>query len=1550
MNTTNSVSYNPMKCLNTSLPVVQESLAVIKSEPMVAKILEMLDENPTSDQVISKYNDLYNKSEEGTKLNQKVMSFLDKIGVSVQKVNQIKDANGDPLQATAKADMLNKIIEVIEGRSELNTLPEEAAHFFVEMLNDDSPLLKEMMDKVTGYDLYRQTVERYKNLPDYRLPGGGINFPKLKKEAIGQLISQAILRQEQGNETQERVNFLMKWWSKLWNFVTKAFSRVEENPFEQAAQQILEGQTAELDVNKDIQGVYFQLDDSIRKLKEEQDKLTLDNSVDPRTGQKRHVYNRDGKPVKLNVTTAKVDPYYRSIFPNDRRDERKKQLDLEKAQYGDMIHATIEDIIDTYIDPVTNRKRVSPAVSRSKYAGTDFYNILDAYMRELISSYDPNTIFMREVKVYDSVQDMAGSIDFIAITPDGTVNVYDWKSQEVGKDKTELPTYKEKAYRIQLQEYVNILRNIYGFNKFGKIRAIPIKTNFAYTGPVGAKQLSGLNSVEIAPVDARFTDPNKDYLLPITLKEDKEEDTNLSEIITKLGSLLERFENIAKNAKASERIKMQDQISNYRKAIRDLHLRKDIRKFIELGTFEVNRYQKKLNDNTLSEKDALESLDILKVFAGTTYFFKNYMGQLRAAMNAEQDPNVKQIYQDIINNYNSLNSNAEITVKEMEKAILEIGKKVAEEKAGIQNLMASEKKVGATVGLFDALSQIQQRAFRAFYRILSDAQNKRDVLYADSVKKLSEMKSDLEAWARSKNLSGERMFDGMLEIDEKGNWNGEFLRKYKKEAYKERKKAIDSADLNWVKANMTFDEKWYNRDLESYRKYVESMVYDTDPQINTAIQQRTLNNWIANNNVNANGQNDFAWLNVQNKYLRFNDNWITDKWKSLQRPENAPLKKAYDEFQALLRKSEDLGMIDEYSWEFIPSIYKGKIDQVAFGGSVFTSKGFLEELQVSTGDSYSPQIDPITGKVVMRIPVHFTQDIGVEKEDGTVDYSQKSKDLFKVFGVWSAQMAAYESMSEIEDAANILVHVEKNKDSLVTDNWGNVVIENNIAKQAKGNERNSKLLENFVNFYLYNKMSDETSDKKIKFRGKEYSMNKSVRWFMKFFSLKTLALNPISGTAQFVGGTGNALFTAAKKSIFTTKDWTSSVYQVTKRDPKTIALLHYADILLEDRKEARSTELSVSKIVGFNTLDKMYFIQRGSDKAVQYPVAIATMMNHMVDENGAIVDITKTVKREFDYDRVYYNVSAEERKALKEKIDAKVKELKETKSIYATTKIVNDKLEIPGVDINSQEWAKFRGKIKQVNKTILGNSTRDDINGIRTTQLGMALMQFRSWMPQMVKERFGKLNYNQDLDMYTMGKTRLFFGELMKHPLAIAQSIVSSSGTNMIEAAKQRFIEERADAALEGRDFTLTEAEFIDMYIGNIRSQIRELATIIGVLSLIMIAKPGDDDDKHEKGMRKYIARALEKYYAEFSFYYLPTSFTELVKSPLPVVGLATDFISFTKASTKQFYGYVTDDMKIQKEAKPMKYGSRLVPILKEAILMRAIFDDDFRKEWDIRL
>ena len=1486
-------------------------------------------------------------------IDAKVQAFLEGIGVSVNTVNNITDGLGNPISAIAKADMINKVIDVVQGKADITTLPEEAAHFFVEMLGVNSPLYKQMLSSITGFKIYKDTVDLYKNDKLYRNADGTINFDKLKKEAMGKLIAEHIIKQS-SEEKPEKLNELNKWWAKLWNFIKNIFVNVDDNnPFRKAASQILAGETTGLDSANLTAEAYLQIDPRINKIEEDQSKLVLDNSIDPITKQKRHIYKYDGKQVKGSVTSIKVDAYMKSIFPTDRRAERQKEIDLLKAEYGDLIHETIQDIIDSYVDPTTHLVRPVPAASKSKYANEAFYAKLDAYVQELISNFPAGSTFMREVKIYDPVQDMAGSIDFLIIEPDGTVNIYDWKSQEIGQYQTDVKTYKEKAYRIQLSEYKKILQTIYGFDKFGKMRAIPIKTVFNYTGKGQEKELSSLKEIEIGSVDPAYIPGDKNYLLPITLKEEAGEDEQLQKLLVKLGDVMERLE--AKKFKGDEKLKREEELKNYRNAIRDLHLRGDIRTFVMLGTYEAEKYRSLINSNTLTPKDALESLAILGVFSNTTYNFEKYMLDLKAQMKNAATDAEKAAIQKIIDDYNSMNSNVNSILGKLEIEVNNIANQFATTEAGITNILAEEKEIKGATALFTQLSDLPTRAAQVFSRVLSRAQNKRDYLYKEYHENIVKIKKDLEKWASSKGLYGIDMFKGILNIDEKGNWTGDFLSKYKKEFYSLRDKAIKEHDLKWIADNMEFDDAKYAIDAKKRWEFYQSIVYDADPQINANKQAQAFNAWVENHNINAKlkdgGINTTAIFNKNNQYLKPDAKWESDKWKDLNKAENAPLLAAYNQFQTLIRDSEKAGILDEYSPRFIPNMHATKLDQLVFGGSFFSKKGIFESLEVTDGRNYAPQVDPLTGKVMHRIPAHFVRDIGIDKEDGRVDYSNKSRDLFKVFDIWAAQLASYEAMSDIEDISHVLVHVERNKGHLVTDTFGNVISESGAIKTAVGNENNAKMLENFVNFYLYNELNGKMSDTKIKVGDKEYSGSKSLQWLMRFFSLKTLALNPISGTAQFVGGSGNAFFQASKGILFNTKDWAESTYLVSKRDKKTFALLHFTGVLLEDTKHATANETSVSKIVNANTIDKLYFIQRGADRAVQYPVAIALMKNSMVDETGAIVDIVKYVKAKYNYNTEFYTLPEAKRKELKAKVEAEVTNLKKEKSIFATAKIENDKLVIPGVDVFSKDWSDFRSKIKKVHKNILGNSTRDDINQIRTSQLGMAMMQFRSWMPQMVKERTGKLRYDKDTDTYTFGKARLFFGEIFsKRGIYLAKSIINLSGNSMIESAKQKYLIERAAALEQGEEFNITEGEFIDMYIGNIRSMIKELLVILGFASLLLYIKPSGDDDDEYKGLRKYASRAVGRFNDEFSFYYLPTSFTDLVNKPLPVIGLANDFIYFSNNVFKEGYGFVTNDEDLQERAHPLKYASKLMPILKEGVNIRAVFDDDFRKDWGVKI
>jgi len=58
----------------------------------------------------------------------------------------------------------------------------------------------------------------------------------------------------------------------------------------------------------------------------------------------------------------------------------------------------------------------------------------------------------------------------------------------------------------------------------------------------------------------------------------------------------------------------------------------------------------------------------------------------------------------------------------------------------------------------------------------------------------------------------------------------------------------------------------------------------------------------------------------------------------------------------------------------------------------------------------------------------------------------------------------------------------------------------------------------------------------------------------------------------------------------------------------------------------------------------------------------------------------------------------------------------------------------------------------------------------------------------------------------------------------------------------------------------------------------------------------------------------------------------------------------FMGALSKETYGQVTGNEELIKSAKPLKYFNRMVPVAKEAMLLMATYDDDFRKDWDIKL
>ena len=152
-----------MHCINTKLQEYKDlrDSSGIDERTLKAKIAVWQEDNgldnwPTLADL--EVTDMLQKSSSTTQqpikeLETKLMSFLNKIGVKVESLPE-----GD---FVAKAKLAERIIQVVQGKADASTLPEEASHFFVDILKANGVLFDKLMDEIEKNPIYQEVFERF---------------------------------------------------------------------------------------------------------------------------------------------------------------------------------------------------------------------------------------------------------------------------------------------------------------------------------------------------------------------------------------------------------------------------------------------------------------------------------------------------------------------------------------------------------------------------------------------------------------------------------------------------------------------------------------------------------------------------------------------------------------------------------------------------------------------------------------------------------------------------------------------------------------------------------------------------------------------------------------------------------------------------------------------------------------------------------------------------------------------------------------------------------------------------------------------------------------------------------------------------------------------------------------------------------------------------------------------------------------------------------------------------------------------------------------------
>jgi hypothetical protein len=148
------------------------------------------------------------------KLEDVLIEYFDKFKIRREELDNLKEKFG--VDSIGVFDVLAKTVYYAKNRN-LLTLPEEYGHVFVELLGSisnkkaDNPLFKYMFDNIDKWDGYQRVLRDYKDV--YVTKEGNMDIYKIKKEAIGQAIGIALVRNYKVQEGDK------DFWAKIQGII-----------------------------------------------------------------------------------------------------------------------------------------------------------------------------------------------------------------------------------------------------------------------------------------------------------------------------------------------------------------------------------------------------------------------------------------------------------------------------------------------------------------------------------------------------------------------------------------------------------------------------------------------------------------------------------------------------------------------------------------------------------------------------------------------------------------------------------------------------------------------------------------------------------------------------------------------------------------------------------------------------------------------------------------------------------------------------------------------------------------------------------------------------------------------------------------------------------------------------------------------------------------------------------------------------------------------------------------------------------------------------------
>ena len=1524
-----------------------------------------------------------------------VKDFLNRIGVSIENVDNIV-VNGVKLDANGAALVTQQLVKIVNGKQDV-ALTEEAMHFVVEILQQtNAPLFKKLLKEINGYVILDQVYNTYGSKPAYQIDGKP-DILKLKKEAIAKVLTETIIKRNEGStEKPELIAKAETWWDQIINALKSIFFT---SGFDETAMKVMSGEaigTVE-DIRAQEGDIYLQQTGDPQKrivdeIRDIDNKLIKKPAIVDGKQEDRYFFNGATDYVKYRVTDF-IKDWYSQKFANKEllKDEYDDAVNDLKKDTGTGFHYDFEFLVKGYGDgnggvfvDANGKLRDEPLddstyVSQMDPNNRGYYEILKKNMWERLSDkkkYPEGTIFLSEMKMFNK-RNVAGTVDFIAVTPAGKVSILDWKFIGLNTQKyDDVPWFKIDAWRQQMQQYVSILQGSYGIKpeNIQEARMIPIVVK--YSGGDREKNiLPKVTKIEIGNIDPKTE--SKDYLLPVGIETESTGDKKIDELISRLNKV---YQDISSKTAVTEAQKQSKAIlaNSIFKAIRYLQVKQELRPLVDQAKLinkEAERLIEEYNSTwkgiDVSKTDdlsrdefvgrILDFEDSLKVYESLSYDVRSFF---KGELSEEDEELLKEI-----ENVSKNAKNYELDLEDIRKEFMD---EVVAAREKIFDYLKPEKIVKGITRLFGSTSITQLKSAQLLFKMANRALGYAAQDTVDEGNELKKLKDNLDKFNKSKGLSKKEYFKFIKKSDK-----NELIDEFNPEFYDKLKKAINAEkpDYQWIKDNI---------DINAYKAYLKEKLakenlyalnkarISADPE--SEIDRDILQNEKLYNVDDADSVGLLLYQDI--KKFPKKENWESKEWKELHKPGNEPALAFYNYIRKKNDEYHELGYITNPR-TFLPFVRKGFLEKVFYGGKMALGEDILRSLTIEEGDVGFGQINPITKEPVYNIPKYFTRPI-----DGDV-----SEDLFKNMTLLNEMAIRYKYLSQIENQAKAILRTESQKEAIKTSYYGTTKYKRDgTPETTSDNTENTELIRDMIESIIYGhkyvesgnfdqllgglgnfgKRANEMFGAKIlpeKYDNAQISLNKVVDSINNYFQVKSLGLNPISSLANLLGGSFQTWINAGK--YYTKAEFLKNEFMIAQRmhgvdQKKYIGALQYFLPLTESYNKQIASELSINSLNAQSLQEILMSLMRNADQFVQ-SVNFFSYLDNAIVVNDRVENVREYLKTTPEFANIY-KVGQDERAILQKKFEQEVERLKKEQGVMALAKIEGDKFVIPGVDRKSDSVIELRRKVQAITKDALGNLSEDDVRKINMNIVGKSFMMFKNWIPRLVDVRFGDLKYNAGSDAYEWGRTRMvanFLGEGIITGIKNLTDAVYATDKG-VEYMMELYEKKKETYEREtGKTLEMTPDEFIDLVRQNIKNQAADLMMYIALTALFFGARalaPDDDDDKYAKNQHKYLMRVIDKVRDEVAYFYNPMGLINLSKGGVfpALSGVVTPGKALINM-LNEMYGLSMGDGvglngKSIDENYVIKYGLKSLPItstLADTILL--LFFPDVAKDLGMR-